>query len=200
MGPYIEKGKIADAENDIWAIDGTMLEHDQRRYFVWSGWPTAEAGFPQNLYLAEMENPWTLKSPRVLLAEPDQTWEQSHQPILEGPQILRRHGHVFIVYSADASWTPDYKLGLLHFRGGDLLQREAWEKHAEPVFQRGTSGAFGPGHACFITTPETSEDWIVYHTKNNPDHNWSRTSYAQTFSWDNRGWPIFGMPLATSAS
>ncbi len=47
-------------------------------------------------------------------------------PICEGPQVLKRNGDIFIVYSASASWTPDYRLGLLHHRTGDVLNPAAW--------------------------------------------------------------------------
>ena len=47
------------AATDRWAIDGTVFEWDNTWYFVWSGWPGSTDG-QQNLYIAEMRNPWTL--------------------------------------------------------------------------------------------------------------------------------------------
>lgn len=47
---------------DRWAIDGTILEKDGRRYFVWSGWDDF-INTQQNIYIAPMENPWTLARP-----------------------------------------------------------------------------------------------------------------------------------------
>ena len=44
-----------------WAIDGTVFNGITSRYFVWSGWPGSTDG-QQNLYIAEMRNPWTLAS------------------------------------------------------------------------------------------------------------------------------------------
>jgi GH43 family beta-xylosidase len=58
-GPYRFKGQISPP-TDTWAIDGTVIEHDDgERYFVWSGWDGA-ANIQQNLYIAKMLNPWTL--------------------------------------------------------------------------------------------------------------------------------------------
>ncbi len=39
-------------------------------------------------------------------------------PICEGPQILRRNGKLFLIYSASGSWTEDYCLGMLINRSG----------------------------------------------------------------------------------
>ncbi|HET9236580.1 MAG TPA: family 43 glycosylhydrolase [Oligoflexus sp.] len=72
-GPYRFKGRIA-AATDRWAIDGTVLEPgDGRRYFVWSGWDGDE-NIQQNLYIAPMQNPWTLGSadPNTLRMEAEQ--------------------------------------------------------------------------------------------------------------------------------
>lgn len=60
-GPYRFKGQISP-ETDRWAIDGTVIEHDDgERYFVWSGWD-GRANTQQNLYISKMKNPWTLVS------------------------------------------------------------------------------------------------------------------------------------------
>src|SRR5690554_7864175 len=57
------KDKITNP-NDHWAIDGSILEHDGKRYFIWSGWETL-TNIKQDIYISEMENPWTLKGERV---------------------------------------------------------------------------------------------------------------------------------------
>ncbi|RYF45477.1 MAG: hypothetical protein EOO39_51170, partial [Cytophagaceae bacterium] len=64
-GTWTYKGKIADA-SDIWAIDGSILEHNSKRYFMWSGWRFqngSQSGI-QQIYIAEMSNPWTITGPR----------------------------------------------------------------------------------------------------------------------------------------
>lgn len=62
LGTYFFKGKIA-AATDRWAIDGTVWEPgDGKRYFLWSGWDEGH-DVQQNLYIAPMINPWTLKAP-----------------------------------------------------------------------------------------------------------------------------------------
>ena len=86
FGPFVYKAQLA-ATVDRWAIDGTVLEWQGSQYFVWSGWPGSSNG-QQNLYIAQMLNPWTLRGDRVLISAPQHAWEMHGMPINEGPQIL----------------------------------------------------------------------------------------------------------------
>ena len=131
---------IGNYKQNRWAIDGTILEHGGLRYFLWSGWEDDQD--EQWLYIAAMANPWTIATARVrLCANDDFLWERldetaSSRGLNEAPQVLTRHGRVFIVYSASASWETTYKLGLLELvPGGDPLNPSSWRKWAKPVFQ-----------------------------------------------------------------
>ncbi|PTX64432.1 glycosyl hydrolase family 43 [Melghirimyces profundicolus] len=70
QGSYTFKGKIADPKHDVWAIDGTVMKHNGNMYFVWSGWEHADSGFPQNLYISPMSNPWTISGERQMISTP----------------------------------------------------------------------------------------------------------------------------------
>jgi GH43 family beta-xylosidase len=145
-----------------------------------------------------MRNPLTISGPRVLLATPDQAWERVAMPICEGPQVLRRNGDVFIVYSASGSWTTDYCLGLLHNRGGDVLNPAAWRKHG-PVFQK-SGDVWGVGHCSFVKSSCQSEDWMLYHSKSSSQPGWEdRDVHAKRFEWTSEGFPEFGAPLPRNA-
>jgi len=177
-----------------WAIDGTVLTLDDgKRYFVWSGWPGKKDG-QQNLYISAMKSPVELAGKRVLLKEPDQAWERHAMPICEGPQVLRREGRTFLIYSASGSWTADYTLGMLVLDGADPLKRSSW-KAAGQVFAR-NEFAYGVGHCDFVRSQDGVEDWIVYHAKTRVENGWDdREVRAQPFTWDERGWPVFGEPV-----
>jgi GH43 family beta-xylosidase len=194
-GTFRDKGRIHDPANDRWAIDGTVLEDGGKLYFLWSGWEGAE-NVRQNLYIAPMSNPWTLAGRRVEISRPTHPWETRGGPpaVNEGPEVLVRGGAIHVVYSAGASWTDHYCLGLLTARAGsDLLKPSSWHKHAEPVF-RGGNGVVAPGHCSFAKSPDGREDWIVYHAARYPGAGWSRHVRAQPFSWDRDGTPRFGTP------
>ncbi|SPE54818.1 Alpha-N-arabinofuranosidase [Verrucomicrobia bacterium] len=189
-GRYVCRGPL---QTGGWAIDGTMLTTDRgRKYFVWSGWPGRTNG-QQNIYIAPMKDPLTLGGDRLLIASPDQPWERAAMPICEGPQVLRRNGDIFIVYSASGSWTPDYCLGLLHNKTGDVLNPSAWVKHG-PVFKK-TEQVWGVGHCSFVKSLCQTEDWMIYHAKSSLQHGWEdRDVHAKRFHWSSDGFPDFGTP------
>lgn len=190
-GKYRCRGML---ETGGWAIDGTVLAvGDGRRYLLWSGWPGKRNG-QQNIYIAPMKDPATVAGARVLIATPDQPWERVAMPICEGPQVLRRNGDLFIVYSASGSWTTDYCLGLLHNRNGDVLNPAAWRKHG-PVFKK-THQVWGVGHCSFVKSLCQTEDWIIYHSKSKREPGWEdRDVHAKRFAWGSDGFPDFGAPL-----
>ena len=193
-GKYRCRGRLETAG---WAIDGTILTLDDgRKYFVWSGWPGRVDG-QQNLYIAPMKDPVTISGPRILIATPDQSWERVAMPICEGPQVLKRNGDIFVVYSASGSWTPDYCLGLLHNRTKDVLNPTAWAKHG-PVFRK-TDQVWGVGHCSFVKSLSQAEDWIIYHSKSSRQPGWEdRDVHAKRFNWTSDGFPDFGAPLPRS--
>ena len=197
QGGYVLKGRVKD-ESDRWAIDGVALEIRGNLYFVWSGWPEAKGDFPQVLYIAAMRDPWTIVGSRHLIAAPEHPWERAVAPVLEGPEPLVHRGSLHLVYSAGASWSDDYALGLLSYRGGDPLIASSWRKHALPVFAKSPEAqAFGVGHPSFVRSPDGREDWIVYHATDRPAAGWrARSVRAQPFGWSRDGTPVFGRPVA----
>jgi len=191
------KGRVA-APQDEWAIDGIAVEHDGGLYFLWSGWRAAGDGFPQVLYIAPMSDPWTISGPRVEIAAPEHPWERRGAALLEGPAVLYRRGRIFVTYSASASWTDHYTMGMLTFEGGDILDARRWVKSPRPVFAaRPSHGVFGPGHNSFTTSPDGLQDWLVYHAIDEAGGGWGRRSVrAQPFGWHDDGTPDFGRPVA----
>ncbi|OMF28079.1 hypothetical protein BK133_18865 [Paenibacillus sp. FSL H8-0548] len=193
QGSYTLKGKITDS-TDKWSIDGTVLETEDGMYFVWSGWE-GDVNVRQNLYIARMANPWTISGERVLLSTPDKSWELNGDPkINEGPQILKRDGKIFIIYSGSGSWTDDYALGMLTNTDGNVLNPASWTK-AGPIFYK-TDTAYAPGHASFTKSPDGTEDWVVYHATEKSGDGWANRSVrAQRFTWFGEGSPDLGTPI-----
>lgn len=194
LGPYVYKGQLA-ATTDRWAIDGTVLEWNEKLYFIWSGWPGTVDG-QQNLYIAEMSNPWTISGERSLLSVPTYNWERFGLPINEGPQILIHEGQLHIIYSASGYWRHEYALGRLTYNGvGRLTSASSWVKSPTPVFKQ-AGDIVGTGHASFVQSPDGTQNWIVYHAHHDR-YNWqdNRDILIQEFTFNADGTPNFGTPI-----
>jgi len=205
-GTFVLKGKVADP-TDKWAIDGSVFQHQNQLYMVWAGWE-GDINEKQEIYIAEMENPWTIKGKRVKISSPEFEWEKHgdlndpnnppHVSVNEGPQILRNKDKTFLIYSASGCWTDFYALGMLTLTGTDILDPTSWVKSPQPVFKQSKeNGVYAPGHNSFFKSPDGKEDWILYHANSKPGQGCGRfrSPRAQRFSWHADGSPNFGVPV-----
>lgn len=219
---YKKTGKVT-VDNTIYAIDMTVFKIGEQLYAVWSGNVSKSDG-NQRLYIAPMENPWTIKHERVEISRPDYQWEKKSRSINEGPAMLYNPDStkVFCVYSANASWMKDYALGWLELdltnpATSDPLVKSNWKKTTNYAFYRldnvfkkdnpnvddaqneatmHIGGVHGLGHNTFTKSPDGTEDWIVYHVKRYRDDGWdNRDCFIQKFTWKEDGTPDFGKPV-----
>ena len=184
--PFEFVGKISTPD-DHWAIDGTVLEHQGKRYFIWSGWQGGKNG-SQELYIARMETPVTLTGTRVRISKPDRKWEKRGMPIQEGPAALYHNDDLFLIYSGSGSWTDHYCLGALKLTGNDPMNPEHWTKLPEPILKKSET-LFGPGHCSFV--PSGGKIWCIYHGNRKSGTGWKgRSVLAQPVNWDGSGNPV----------
>jgi GH43 family beta-xylosidase len=194
MGPYTFRATLINS----WAIDGGILRVNGSLYFLFSAW----SGSYQNVYIQAMSNPWTLTGSRTLLTSPTYAWEQEGTAFVnEGPAALYHDGRIFVTYSASQCASPGYKLGLLELTGSNPLSASSWWKSSTPVFQA-ANGNYSTGHNGFFTSPDGTEDWLVYHAVPNSGGSCGndRTTRIQPFTWNADGLPNFGSPLALSTN
>ena len=192
LAPYTMHGKITDP-SDKWAIDGTVCHLGGKRYFIWSGWE-GDVNVCQNLYIAEMADPFTLQGERHLLSVPEHEWEKrgasATLPLInEGPFVISQKGKQYILYSASGSWCEHYCLALLEWTGGDPLDKESWVKHPSPLLCANEQ-LKGAGHASVLT--DTDGTHIFFHAWDKDETNvrWNTVAAWHGILEDENGSPV----------
>ncbi|WP_426334233.1 family 43 glycosylhydrolase [Paenibacillus silvae] len=199
-GKWMEKGQI-QTRWESFALDATTFEHKGTRYLVWAQKDPSIDG-NSNLYISEMENPWTLRGEQVMISTPEYDWEIIGFKVNEGAAVLHRNGRLFISYSASAT-DHHYCMGLLTAdKDANLLDPASWVKSPEPVFQTcEENGQYGPGHNSFTVSPDGKTDILIYHARNykeiegDPLYDPNRHARAQVIHWNEDGTPSFGVPV-----
>lgn len=218
-----QAGDRLTADNTIYAIDMTVFRIGEQMYAVWSGNQSKTNG-NQGLYIATMDNPYTINCPRVQISRAELAWETANSSINEGPaMIFNPEGtKLFCVYSANGSWTKEYRLGWLELdltdpAKNDPMVASNWKKSTNYTFWRCDNvaksdnpnadnaqnestmyigGVHGVGHNTFTKSYDGTEDWIVYHVKRYKDSGWdNRDCFIQKFTWKADGTPDFGKPV-----
>jgi|AntRauTorcE11897_2_1112592.scaffolds.fasta_scaffold00103_20 GH43 family beta-xylosidase len=203
-GEWVEKGQVKTSW-ETFSLDATSFEHDGKRYLVWAQHPPQMEGNTA-LYIAEMENAWTIKQPQVEITRPEYDWETQLFRVNEGAAVIKRNGKIFMTYSASGT-NHHYKVGLLTAdEDADLLDPDSWVKSEEPVFQTSEeNGIYGPGHNSFTTTPDGETDLFIYHARSykeidgDPLNDPNRHTRIQVLTWNEDGTPNFGVPLPDNA-
>jgi len=215
-GEFVMKGKIQTDPDDNWGIHASVFEHRGEWYMIWSGWQFRRVeAETQCIYIARMENPWTLASERVMISRPDREWERqwinpdgprTAYPIYvnEAPQALfgPARDKVFVVYSASGNWTPYHALGMVWADAdANLLTPESWHKVDTPVFAMDEMrSVYSVGSFCPVPSPDGTETYFLYQGRAVPNDpsgaGDSKTPRLQKLDWDARGFPVFGRPLA----
>lgn len=202
-GLWKEKGKMQCAKEDTFSfkafsLDATVFENKGRRYYVWA----EKVGVGKqisNLYIAEMETPWRLKTVQVLLTTPDYDWERVGFWVNEGPAVLQKNGKIYITYSASETGAA-YCMGMLTAdESADLLDPLSWKKERYPVLKSDPAkGIYGPGHNSFTKDAE-GNDVMVFHARTeekitgDPLYNPNRHAMLMKVGWDGDGKPVFSL-------
>ncbi len=202
-----EAGMMSPADGDPYpfthfSLDMTVFEHRGRWYAIWAQKVgTEDRGIEpiSNLYIAEMETPFKLKSYHVLLSTPDYDWERDGGFwVNEGPAVIKHAGKIFCTFSASATGAC-YCMGMLRAsEEDDLLDPRSWKKDRYPVFKTDESlNIFGPGHNCF-TEGDDGEPITLLHFRNyetiqgDPLNDHNRHAHVMKVKFGEDGAPVFG--------
>ncbi len=173
---YTMKGELNTF--DQFAIDGTYFQHSTGLYHIYSCWYEAYISWPSMLCITKMLDPWTVStnfSERAIISVPTNPWEKTpygrtvniRLSSNEGPEQLTNPmtNQTFVIYSAARSDNRNYCLGQLELVGTDPMNAEDWIKNNQGCvfYQDALNNAYGVGHASFTTSPDGTENWMVYH-------------------------------------
>ncbi|GAA3635159.1 family 43 glycosylhydrolase [Kineosporia mesophila] len=194
-GSYHFKAKLTPPNRDVFAIDPSLMKHNGKLYLSWSGTNQYQHN---GINIAPLSNPWTVSGNAVAINAGGDCAE-----VREGPAFLYRNGRTWMTYSVCDTGKPDYKLWMTSIAAtADPLVTSNWQQHDGAVFSRSDArGVFSPGHHSFFTSPDGTQDWIVYLAKTTSVNTYSdRTSRIQRIGWNSDGSPNLGEPLAIGAS
>ena len=212
QGNWLLKGSVSDITHK-WAIDASVFENKGKLYLIWSGWE-GDVNGEQEIYIAQMGNPYTVTSKRVKISSPVYQWEKygdlhdasnpPHVNVNEGPEMLKHGNRLFLVYSASGCWTDHYALGMISASASaNLLDPASWVKTKTPVFKESEqNGVYAPGHNAFFKSPDGKQDWLLYHANPKPGCgcDGQRSPRMQQFTWKKDGTPDFGIPVREGIS
>lgn len=201
-GTWTEKGRMQCADDDefsfrAFSLDATVFESDGHFYYVWAE-KVGVGKMISNLYIAELETPWKLKTVQVLLTTPDYDWERIGFWVNEGPAVLKHDRNIFLTYSASSTGAC-YCVGMLAAKeGSDLLDPQSWKKYRYPVVKtEEEKGIYGPGHNSFVKSEDGTKDIMIYHARpyeevlGDPLYDPNRHARKLTVAWDSEGMPVF---------
>lgn len=200
-GEWQTLGRIK-TQRDSFALDATQFEHQGKRYLIWAQ-KDAEEKFNSALYIAQMKSPTELHDQEVLMTQPEFPWEVMGYKVNEGAAVLKKHGKIFVTYSASAT-DHRYAMGLLWADDdADLLDPASWHKSPAPVFFTHESlKRFGPGHNSFTLAEDGITDVMIYHARDyrdlrgTPLTDPNRHTYVRKLLWDKQGFPNFAQELS----
>ena len=164
---WTHRGPIVVPEQDAVAVHPTVFGGG--RYLAWTG---ARAGvdFQRRLFVATLTDAFTVQGPGIEIASAVEAWETDVSSSLEAPAIVERGGVRMLVYAASSCISVERSLGVLVQDAEDSpLDAASWTRRDTPwMVSSTTQGTHAPGQPGFVTSPDGTEDWLVYHAAATP--------------------------------
>ena len=195
-----ECGMLKRADDDEFSftdfsLDMTVFEHRGKRYCVWAEKVSVNHKI-SNLYIAEMADPLTLKTPQMLLVAPTYAWERHGFWVDEGPAFVAEGDRVYLTFSSSETG-PAYCLGLMWADAdADLMDITSWHKVNHPVYATDPEkGLYGVGHNTFFRDDEGNV-CTSYHSRQydeiigDPLYDPNRHCFLMKVPFEN-GMPVF---------
>lgn len=117
--------------------------------------------------LAGEERPVVIPSVKEEIFEENRFGDGRDWYTVEGAFFLRRHNRAYLLYAANAYVRENYYLGYSFAEGNTPVPGIRWKKYPSdnsccPLVSRNHM-VEGTGHCCVIQAPNLTDDWIIYH-------------------------------------
>lgn len=190
---------LGHINRNVFSIDPSVyVDEETGKMYICCSEVVPDVG--QVLTIQEMKSPSEPIGERVIIAKAELGFELvppyvGRRSMVEGGYFIKSpNGRLFIAYSANGCWSDDYAVGILEYKGGNMISADSWEKFPEPLVKK-SGGNFGPGHATFFYSPDKTELWICHHcvAESNPSvQPIKRPCHCQRVYFDKTGFPHIG--------
>jgi beta-xylosidase len=163
LGPFKEiKAPWFDA--GIAAIDSHVFADTDGQLYLYSVYldhPPDKKLF--EIYVRKLDENLNPSKEETFCITPNAQWEGI---VNEGPCVQKHNGVYFLTFSTVGYLSPEYGVAVATSKS----PLGPWKKAAKnPILQR-TADVSGPGHHCFVNSPDGKEMFIAYHTHQHWDH------------------------------
>lgn len=141
--------------SDYRAIDGNILFDDDGSIYLYFSKVTDNDG--QQLWGCRMgDDLLTIDESTLTHLTSPEGWEGATN---EGPFVIKHNGTYYLTYSGDGYGGGTYSVG---YATSDSPLGKYTKYEGNPILSM-TRKTIGTGHHCFVTSPDGSEMFIVYH-------------------------------------
>ena len=144
---------------DMDTIDGHVFKDDDGRLYLYAVGTGSEKERVFNINVRLLNQRLQPAPEAAVCIKPKFHWEGG--VVNEGPFILKKGDTYVLTYSANGYHDPNYCLGIATSKN----PMGPWDKHnaAGAILHRSETIS-GPGHHCFIDSPDRKQMYVAYHT------------------------------------
>jgi beta-xylosidase len=157
LGPFKEKmAPWWDPHNSV--IDSDVFTDDDGKMYLYAVYTPDNFKGKFQIRVHTLDDQLRPSAESTLCITPEKPWENGI--VNEGPFVIKHNGYYLLTYSFNGYQDPNYSVGIAWAKS----PMGPWNKTADgPILHR-AAGVSGPGHHCFIDSPDHKEWFIAYHT------------------------------------
>ena len=157
LGPFTEKmAPWWDPHNSV--IDSHVFKDDDGKMYLYAVYTPDDLKGTFQIRVHTLDDQLRPSKESTLCIVPEKPWEGGM--VNEGPFIVKHDGYYLLTYSFNGFQDPNYSVGIAWSKS----PTGPWNKTADGPILKRIEGVSGPGHHCFIDSPDHKEWFIAYHT------------------------------------